>query len=276
MALIISLLPLGLWATPKSQRCVIFDAYTNEVGFVMTDRIIEQFIKNKWLDTTKSLSVTEIQSRIERYIIKHNRSADVSLSEKIIQVAQSTGIDPFVFTSLIKAESTFKKNAKSHTGALGLTQMTKIAFKELRDQLGVGDSNFNPMARDHFIAMIHDYYKDTRATQRFIDFIASTKNPKNTIQVIHNVGFSLLSGALLFKLKLALSHGDYRRALERYNGSRDKVPYSIGILKSTRNEFLPVSLNCMDIHFSNPIIGDSCELSGDSRFCQRYLGIITL
>jgi hypothetical protein len=257
-------------------QCVLFDYSFDEVGYTMTDKTIEQLTKNMWLPTTKSLKNEDILNRIESFIKSHNASADISLSSHILKIAHATGIDPFVFTSLIKAESTFKMDAKSHTGALGLTQMTRAAFKELRNQLGLGDRKFNPRARDSLNKMIQSYYEDPRGTQRFIDFISSTKNSKNNELVLKDVSFSLLSGALLFKIKLAITKGDYRKALEAYNGSKDKASYARGILNSTQNGFSQVTFKCMSIEFSNPIIGDSCELSRDSSFCHRYLGIISI
>jgi hypothetical protein len=273
---VVALLSPRAYSRITQSQCVIFNYSFDEVGYNLTDRMIEQLTKNNWLPTTKSLKNEEILNRIESFIKKHNKSADSELGAIILRIAYATGIDPFIFTSIIKSESTFKMNAKSHTGALGLTQMTQVAFHELRNQLGFGDPNFNPRARDHFIEMVQNYYENTKSAQKFLDFISSTKNSDNNKLVLQNPSYSLLSGALLFKIKLAITNGDYRKALEAYNGSKNKILYAQGILKSTENEFSLVSLKCMSIDFSNPIIGDSCELSLDSSFCHRYLGIISI
>jgi len=267
--------PMGLTQS-HATRCVIPDLSTDKIGYTMTDSRIAQLIKNRWLPATKELTDAEINSRIQRFIARHNGQADINLSYSIINVSRATGIDPFIFTSLIKAESTFKPEAISHTGALGLTQMTQIAFSELRNQIGVGDRRFTPRASEHFINMIYNYFENRESTQRYVDFVASTRISRNNRKVLRNLDYSLVSGALLFKLKLALVNGDVRRALEAYNGSPDRVPYARRILNSTRNGFTPVSLTCLNIDYSNPIIGDSCELSQDSEFCRQYLGIITL
>lgn len=60
------------------------------------------------------------------------------LSRRIAGVSHCFNIDPFVYTALIHKESIlFRQDAVSPTGAVGFTQMTSIAVKEVNDQLGM-------------------------------------------------------------------------------------------------------------------------------------------
>src|SRR5690606_40180446 len=45
------------------------------------------------------------------------------MAEDIYDAARAEGIDPHVAFGLVKTESTFRVDAKSHVGALGLTQV---------------------------------------------------------------------------------------------------------------------------------------------------------
>jgi hypothetical protein len=260
----------------QSSECLMDDFSNQEVGYQMNNQRIQNLTRNLWLKSSLALEKEEILRRIESYMEKHNPEAEKKLSPIILRASKATLIDPFIFTSLIKSESTFNPQAKSRTGALGLTQMTTIAFSELRNQLGVGDPTFNARARDYFVAMIEAFFQNKALAEDYIRFVESTKNSSQMSLLTKNVRYSLLSGALLLKINLALSGGNYRRALEAYNGSHDKVPYASRILDSSQKGFQPVSLRCMNTKYSTPIVADTCEITGDSQFCQKYLGLISL
>ncbi|MGI6680609.1 MAG: lytic transglycosylase domain-containing protein [Bdellovibrionota bacterium] len=62
---------------------------------------------------------------IARIIEEHNQSKNTAknLATAIVKVSNELGFDPLLTTAIIKAESTFKPNAKSNKGALGLMQL---------------------------------------------------------------------------------------------------------------------------------------------------------
>jgi hypothetical protein len=80
------------------------------------------------------------ESYLSAYIIKTNyRISKVeadTIATSIVRISKCFEIDPWVLTSLIQKESSFKRDAVSPTNASGLTQFTTSGFKEVNDQLG--------------------------------------------------------------------------------------------------------------------------------------------
>lgn len=252
-------------------QCRLNQDLSTDVGYVMLPSRLAILQKDLILTKTTQIPNKNLIERIQNFIERYNSKADKNLAEEIIRVSRAVGVDPLMFASLIMAESTFNPKAISHTGALGLTQMTQIAFEELRDQFDVGDPKFKSKSVDTLKKMSLDYLQTETEVKKFIQFIASTKNPKNNRLVLSHKRFSLLSGAMLFKIKLALSNGNYRTALRKYNGSKDQVPYANKIL-TAQNNLVKVNLDCSIDPKAEAIIELTCALSEDTEFCESYLG----
>lgn len=181
------------------------------------------------------------QSDIEGFIKTSNKNLGSttisSIAESIITAASCYEIDPVYLAGLIRKESTFKTKARSKTGAAGLTQMTGVGIKELRDQLGYRGNSY---ARKTNIA----YFKITTEKclgddwQTFKTLFYTKSNTEVKKAFYNNSKFSIFAGAILLKVYLANATkscdmcsipGTYRMALEQYNGDTHKVKYALKI-----------------------------------------------
>ncbi len=71
--------------------------------------------------------------RLTTYVVKENRIPSSFAKEVIHTVyaeCEKANIDPILFLSLIEVESSFNQYAKSHVGAIGLSQVIPIYHKE--------------------------------------------------------------------------------------------------------------------------------------------------
>src|SRR5687768_784386 len=59
------------------------------------------------------------------------------LADTVDVLSRDLKIDAYVFASLLRKESRFKRTAVSPTGAVGFSQMTGKAISEVNDQLGM-------------------------------------------------------------------------------------------------------------------------------------------
>lgn len=137
---VLSILPINSTETKAASDGTAF----TPPGYMVTSSIDDKFI----LDSSNGLVEPYIAApMIERYIqkIAPNRekrySNDLSteeLSQRIAGAAYCYQVDPFVLTALIRKESIlYDQFALSPTGAVGYTQFTTIAVKEVSDQLGL-------------------------------------------------------------------------------------------------------------------------------------------
>jgi hypothetical protein len=72
---------------------------------------------------------TVIQEKVERY---GDMGLDRELAETIYDLALENDIDPDVAFGLVRTESEFKPTARSHVGAIGLTQLMPATARWLR------------------------------------------------------------------------------------------------------------------------------------------------
>ncbi len=88
----------------------------------------EQNLSNQVLTSyiDKTLQLNRFQNKIESY----------ELANIITEVSNCFEIDPFIFSGMIFWESRYYVENTSPTDAVGLTQMTSIAIKEVHDQMG--------------------------------------------------------------------------------------------------------------------------------------------
>src|SRR5690606_29090373 len=100
---------------------------------------VDDFLPETHTDIDKSEKIKEIikMQNLSNYIVKNYR-VSLEEAEKIVYTtfkeANKKDLEPLLVLSIISVESTFKKNAKSHAGAVGLTQvMAKIHRKRISD-----------------------------------------------------------------------------------------------------------------------------------------------
>ena len=233
-----------------------------EVGYYLNDEQRKWLTRKVWTPQSQNLERHELLRKISSFIKQHNQQIEAdSLSELILQAADSIGIDPLILTALIRVESLFRPRAVSPTGAVGLTQMTFIAMGELRSQFGLEDPHFRVSLRTELIQMVGTFFQqDQRKTDEYLNFVEKSKDSNffRTI-LLNNPIYSILSGALLFKLKLAISRGNYTRAIEAYNGSKIQKFYRAEVF-SYRDQLKKVSWDCLGTRFAQSVLAWNCVL----------------
>lgn len=69
-------------------------------------------------------------------------------SEYVYQYAEENGLDPLLVFAIIKAESNFKRNIESSSGAIGLMQLMETTAVEMANEIGqeivVKEALYNP------------------------------------------------------------------------------------------------------------------------------------
>lgn len=84
--------------------------------------------------------------KIQNYILK--KIYKIEYSEYVYKYSEENGIDPLLTLSIIKAESNFKRNIKSSSGARGLMQLMEATAieeaKEIDEDILVAESLYNP------------------------------------------------------------------------------------------------------------------------------------
>ncbi len=145
-----------------------------------------------------------------------------ALSRQIIRVSQCFDLDPLVFTALIWRESHFKHQSQSETGAVGLTQLTKTGIHEVLDRLAKESPRRKNSLRNQMAACYPSLLKSIPDYPDVVDFSEWKRKMANSPEI------ALIFGAALFKINFK---GDYRSALEKYNGDpRVKVRFATDVL----------------------------------------------
>ncbi len=145
-----------------------------------------------------------------------------ALSRQIVRASQCFELDPIVFTALIWRESHFKHQSKSETGAVGLTQLTKMGIHEVLDRLGAESLRKRDSLRNQMASCYPSLLKSIPANTDFVDFSVWKR------KMAHSPETALVFGAILLKINL---NTDYQIALEKYNGDpRIKVRFSKEVL----------------------------------------------
>ncbi len=84
--------------------------------------------------------------KIQNYILK--KIYKTNYSEYVYKYSEENNIDPLLTFAIIKAESNFKRNIKSKSGAIGLMQLMESTAleeaKEVNQEITVTESLYNP------------------------------------------------------------------------------------------------------------------------------------
>lgn len=181
----------------------------------------------------------QVQKMVEQAnpdFYQNDSDAVARLSHEIVRVADCYQINPLIFSALIWRESNFNSAAKSHRGAVGLTQMTKIGVREVLEKI----SNQSPRLSRSLQQQVQRCHPEVLhrlsqiVTHEIItdEVVVEWKNA--SLNSSHD---SLMLGAVLLKIKMKralakylrerssngmLTHEDewmiYQKAIEHYNG----------------------------------------------------------
>jgi hypothetical protein len=144
------------------------------------------------------------------------------ISRHIVRTSQCFDLDPMVFTALIWRESHFKHRSRSETGAVGLTQLTKTGIHEVLDRLAPQSPRKRESLRRQMASCYPNMLKMIPAHTDVLDLQSWKK------RVARSPEMAIVFGAVLLKIKFK---GDYRVALEKYNGDpKVKVRFAKDVL----------------------------------------------
>jgi hypothetical protein len=200
-----------------------------------------------------------------------NGISERDLAVEITKASYCFGTDPFIVTSKIRQESRFDMLSVSHTGAIGLTQLTAVGLKEVLDQMGHRGAKYAFMDNKEFLASAIKCYVQTEAVETFKNFPEIKTTPvrnggleytgetirnlkewvlprKNQSQVGSKerriiIQRQLFMGQILLKIYLAYSKNvlrhetmtrQYEAGLRMFNGDTIRVKYAKDILKYSR------------------------------------------
>jgi hypothetical protein len=173
---------------------------------------------------------------IQDYIELINTKAEhaYETSNAILSVSQCLGIDTIFLTTMIRQESNFSHQAVSPTHAVGLTQMTSIAIREVKDQLGIRGPRYARKSITDFLkAQLKDCYGE-ESLKRLLKLMLSNSNTIKK-RVKEDIFTSVLIGSIILKIALSRRNSNnlldtYRGAFEAYNGDDIKKSYASKIL----------------------------------------------
>lgn len=218
-----------------------FRVYPEDLPFEQISEYIESRMKN-----FSKLGARYFSKKSSREI--HDLAQEQA--KLIVEISEIMGIDPFAFTGLIEKESKFNPEAISPGKAVGLTQIVRIAFKEIFHQLGVVKNQADYEAIEYFQRSYNQarlifpaipplsFYTPHRS-------LSSYSLSKLKKMLLNNQALSVLFGAIYFKVSLSLSCnteycvdqfskvasekvenyllGRYRLAFIRYNGDNSSI-----------------------------------------------------
>lgn len=196
-----------------------------------------------------------------------NGVSERELAQEIVASSYCFGTDPLIVASKIRQESKFDTRAISHTGAIGLTQLTKIGLEEILDQLGHRGAKYATLEVNDFIHSAIACYTGNKKeevlynfpqvetitkakgnlsyTPKTIDsfkkwFSYSNSYSKSQKQIL--VKRQIILGQTLLKIYLGFSYGVsknkntafvYEKALRMFNGDRQKIRYAKEVIKKS-------------------------------------------
>lgn len=79
----------------------------------------------------------QLESIFEERLPAKFRGQSAALSQHLLQVSRQFGMDPFLVLAVIHAESSFRPQAKSRVGALGLMQLRPLTAAYIAEKQGL-------------------------------------------------------------------------------------------------------------------------------------------
>lgn len=247
-----------------------------EAGWQISGPKMSVLRDSRKLDRNKGVSSSAMETRIENHInsfvkesgrdlkgITANKLANI-----IVRAADATGVDATVLTSIVKKESIFCVDRYNEGGGdSGCMQFTTVAVQELKHQFGLNGAGQHGAGVPAILkAQVMKFFAPNPSREAaFYSWLrSSTNNMRVSLRTGSNQDIDILAGAILLKINLAVSRGNYAAALQAYNGSRAKAAYARDVqAKAMKVNFTG---DCMDdVNFSREIYGTMCEITDDKE-----------
>jgi hypothetical protein len=113
------------------------------LDFVPAPKVTDALVGKAWRASEQNAASQEQAQRedvIQRNLQRYARyDVPRPLAEQIYDMARETNIDPDMAFGLVRTESVFDKDARSHVGAVGLTQLMPATARIMRPGTTVAD-----------------------------------------------------------------------------------------------------------------------------------------
>lgn len=150
--------------------------------------------------------------RIGRYLYP------IKYEEYIYKYSQQYNVEPLLVASIIKAESNYFKNAKSHKGAIGLMQIIPMTGKWAAEEIGINGYS-EDLLYDHGVnIMIGCWYLDRLGKQfNDLNLVISAYNAGsgNVSKWLRNEEYSI-DGKALIKIPFKETEQYVEKVLRNY------------------------------------------------------------
>ena len=121
-----------------------------------------------WNYVSDASEVDTVASVLKDYRTGLSAAAELRFAEVLVGHSRAYGFDPLFVMALIKTESTFRKNARSHKGALGMMQILPSTARELARDLGLAwrgeemllDPSINVRLGIHYLSDLKGLFSD--------------------------------------------------------------------------------------------------------------------
>ena len=132
-------------------------------------------------------------------------SLDVyQLARHIVVLSRDYHIDPLLILSVVKVESQFKPNARSHSGAIGLMQVMPIVIRCVGSEVDVSKK-----------VELYDPYKNLRLGVHYLTFLKEKyRNNMQKALSAYNIGPTALDEFISQQQFIPSSY--YRRVMQSY------------------------------------------------------------
>lgn len=246
-------------------------AQRHEVGFSISKKQLQILSGNQF--TLRNRIATEAQkvARAKKHISSYRKEiseiSDQKLAETIVRVALATGVDFSILSSVVRKESLYCKSRHNKGGGdSGCMQFTTAGLSELKHQFSLaGKKNHSPGVPEVLKSLVNRFYlgQQKKADQFYTWLKAPIQTQKLALRAGKNIEGDILAGALLLKVYLSKSNGNYLMALRQYNSSAKKIAYANDALNVATKVNLTDSECWEGLNFAESVVKDSCSVNED-------------
>ena len=157
-----------------------------------------------------SLNAKVISTEIEQRLAEIHKLTEVDaqypqrVAQEILSVSSCFQLDPLIFTSLIGHESNFYHDSVSHTGAIGLGQLTSVSLREIAQQLQADhidkENRGTPQALVYFEEAIQCIENDNEALTHWWGIPSRASRVK---ELKSNTLLNLTYAAIIYKISFS-------------------------------------------------------------------------
>lgn len=269
----------GLATQVNAQFCESPEAQIFDVGgFTISGNKTTILSQNRFTQFSVSLGEAEVVNKITRLITSVNpnprgSASPRALAQKIYDSSEAYGVDPIIYAAKIWQESGhFNVDVVAPGGDTGLSQMTGSGLNEIKEQYKkLNSRNAGERQVGNVLASLsQNYFGTPQVTNQWVDWAINTSNNQKKRTLVQSVDYALAAGASLFKIYLAVKNGNYRNAINQYNGGGVSNYFGRvdGKADHLRNN---VNFNCQLSEVELQNLDAICAIVGTDEGCESMV-----